>query len=474
MTAFATTPGLPLTPVSPLEDGLNCENYTLGGLNWLFQQLFAQVTAYTDCTGAPLSLTAALATCADLTAAIAALPGDKFLQGLHSYNPATNVLILQMNDGSTVNVNLTALIADAVASVPPPDGTETIVQSGNAAVTVSGTGSVTTPYLVGIDYNALATALCSNTIFQDCVTSLAGGGGPMLLAPVAPAGATLNCSVGAVFPYTSPAWTGTSPIVLTAVGVPAGVTFTDNANGTLTFGGVCPAAGSHTVTVTGTNGQGAASAVWTIISSAVAVPLAATLTFAPSAANLGGADPAAGTLSELLDVSWQALGGVPDGLNKALYLVVSGITGGIGPYTVDFSGVEWSITTDVTLAKGVEVFWGLNQHLVPITGAGNQSIAVGLTGQAGTAPAAAVVTGLTSADFASFAPRLRVPILLPRGATPILFTHGYAAGTVTVTDAASNTLVLTVPAYTDDWELVDAGSGGGGGGFSDESDANNN
>lgn len=48
-------------------------------------------------------------------AAIAALPADKFLQGLQSYNPTTNIMTLLMSDGSTVNVDMNALMSDAVA-----------------------------------------------------------------------------------------------------------------------------------------------------------------------------------------------------------------------------------------------------------------------------------------------------------------------------------------------------------------------
>jgi hypothetical protein len=48
--------------------------------------------------------------------AIAAIPADKFLQGLGGYNAATNVLTLTMSDGSSVNVDMSGLVADAVAT----------------------------------------------------------------------------------------------------------------------------------------------------------------------------------------------------------------------------------------------------------------------------------------------------------------------------------------------------------------------
>ena len=52
-----------------------------------------------------------------IDAAIAALPGDKFLQGLQSYNPATNIMTLLLSDGTTVPVDLSDLLADAIASI---------------------------------------------------------------------------------------------------------------------------------------------------------------------------------------------------------------------------------------------------------------------------------------------------------------------------------------------------------------------
>jgi hypothetical protein len=54
---------------------------------------------------------------AAITAAIAAIPADKFLQGLQSYNATTNVLTLLMNDTTTVDVDLSDLIADATAEI---------------------------------------------------------------------------------------------------------------------------------------------------------------------------------------------------------------------------------------------------------------------------------------------------------------------------------------------------------------------
>ena len=51
-------------------------------------------------------------------------------------------------------------------------------------------------------------------------------------------------------------FTGTSPIALTASGIPAGVNFVDNGNGSWSLTGTWPAAGTYTYSVTATNPGG--------------------------------------------------------------------------------------------------------------------------------------------------------------------------------------------------------------------------
>jgi hypothetical protein len=50
-----------------------------------------------------------------LNAKIAALPTDKYVSGIQSYNAATNTITFQLADGSTSTANASALVADAVA-----------------------------------------------------------------------------------------------------------------------------------------------------------------------------------------------------------------------------------------------------------------------------------------------------------------------------------------------------------------------
>ena len=76
---------------------------------------------------------------AAIDAAIGALPLDVRLVGLQSYNAATNIAVFALSDGSTVAVDWTALITDAVASVPNKHVAATLSSpDGSIAVTFSG------------------------------------------------------------------------------------------------------------------------------------------------------------------------------------------------------------------------------------------------------------------------------------------------------------------------------------------------
>jgi hypothetical protein len=75
------------------------------------------------------------ATPAYVTAAIAAIPAEKYLASVGAYNATTNQLTLNMNDGTTVVADLTTLVADAVASVPA--ATDTVAGISSLAVSTN-------------------------------------------------------------------------------------------------------------------------------------------------------------------------------------------------------------------------------------------------------------------------------------------------------------------------------------------------
>lgn len=192
-------------------------------------------------------------------------------------------------------------------------------------------------------------------------------------------------------------------------------------------------------------------------------PITAVFTYAPTVQNLGGADPNAGTLDELLDVPAGATG---TGLNKGIYAVVSDVQGGDGgPYTVDFGGLPWEFEQEnltagaaINFSSSIAQSWGLNQHLFPVTGAGLSTVPTVVGTTTGAAPAAAVVSGvMPGTDFASYIPQVR-----SSGTNTdqtLEFRHRIGAGTVTITDSSGNSAVISAPFRFDSWQRP-AGGGG--------------
>ena len=183
-------------------------------------------------------------------------------------------------------------------------------------------------------------------------------------------------------------------------------------------------------------------------------PLAATVTYAPSVANPGLPDPTIGSFTELLHVNPPAS---VTGLEKQVYISVHDISGGDGgPYSVDFSGITYSVSAMgcfSQLATGADIGWGRDGSILT-TNAG-QPIS-------GSFPVTAVVTGVNGSGASHAFCFATVQLAsVPGNFTP--FTHRYTGtNTVTITDGSSNSLVLTLPGgsegntsgtgtYTDTW-----------------------
>lgn len=281
--------------------------------------------------------------------------------------------------------------------------------------------------------------------------------------PVAPAGAPFADTgiVGTPIGVTHGTWTGDAPISLSASGLPASVSFTDNGDGTYTLNGNFPAtSGTTNYTVTATNAAGSTMTIGnSIVANAATSVISATINVAPSFSNPGGADPSAGTNTSLIDTSGDGQPSPSIGLHKSLMLVVSNISGGTGPYTVDFSGVSWSIgftstTPSLDPAWDAEVFWDANVNVVDVNATGNQSVA-GTNGTVGGAtPAGSTVSGLTSADYAKLAPRLTVPIAPNAAILPVTVTHQYLGGSIVITDSLGATETINFPSFNDSWEVT--------------------
>lgn len=122
--------------------------------------------ALKTCAGTAMAAGATVPTCAEMAAAISsavsAIPGDKFLQGLSSYDASTNTMKLLMSDNSIVNIDMTALLNDAVSAVATvPDATENTkgkIEIATTAETAAGTDTER-----AITAGGLASALNSPT-----------------------------------------------------------------------------------------------------------------------------------------------------------------------------------------------------------------------------------------------------------------------------------------------------------------------
>lgn len=115
---------------------------------------------------------------AAIAAAIAALPVDRFVQSMLSYDVTTNIMTLQLSDGSTVPLDFTQVIADAVASVADATGTV----KGKVALATSAEGAqptndvdATTPKYVGDRIADAIAALPAGYVLPQATTTTLGG-----------------------------------------------------------------------------------------------------------------------------------------------------------------------------------------------------------------------------------------------------------------------------------------------------------
>lgn len=127
MTDFATDPATTLAPMTAAEmvAGLTCGNISVDRMNWIFNQLFAGAGA------------------------------DKYVTAFQSYDATTNIATLLMSDGTTQNLDFTAIIADAVGAALLPE-TVTDVLTATDTTKYANAAAIAGLWTTGVDIAAAA------------------------------------------------------------------------------------------------------------------------------------------------------------------------------------------------------------------------------------------------------------------------------------------------------------------------------
>jgi hypothetical protein len=342
--------------------------------------------------------------------------------------------------GAIAGTSVGSVTTAAVAGSPTPTLAATPLPTGLSFVdNLDGTGTFTgTPTVVG----SVTTTVTATNIAGSCTHDVVWTTVAASSAPSCPGATTFAANTNDVLAETTPAVTGTAVLVLTQTGLPAGVTFLDNGDGTATIGGVAPVSGSYPIVITATNGFGSCNYTYTIDTQ-----IALVATSAPSAANPGDPDPTIGSDTSLGDV---AAPGTVGSLSKSFYAVVSGITGGDGgPYEVDWDTVAYGVNVDApggfTFSPYMEIAYGTNGGGTTVT---NTTTGIGVVG--GNVAGAADTTGFNVIASTGYA-FLEVAMIfdsVPAQGKSIDYS---IQGTVTIRDLSGGVQTVTI-FFADDFD----------------------
>jgi hypothetical protein len=186
---------------------------------------------------------------------------------LAQYNTWYSAPLAQLTDVTSAQ---TLQRQNAWAAVDTAGSVSASISNGVVTVSNSGSGSATVPVTVpaGTTVNGAAFGQSYGGTLSDW-TTIGGGASQTLTENVAPSitsGATANSTVGAAFSFTVAATGSPTPAITETGALPAGLTFTDNHNGTATIAGT-PAAnsgGNYPLTFTATSTAGTATQSFTL------------------------------------------------------------------------------------------------------------------------------------------------------------------------------------------------------------------
>lgn len=139
-----------------------------------------------SCGNAPLALDANVATCAELNNAIAAaigsLPPEIHVVSTGGYNAGTGTMNLNMNNGTTVPLNLSALIADITSKDRYVTGGSYTAANDTLTLTMAGGAPAVSIPLTAL-INDAVTAAQTATQYADITEVVTGTGGAKTVAP---------------------------------------------------------------------------------------------------------------------------------------------------------------------------------------------------------------------------------------------------------------------------------------------------
>ncbi len=265
--------------------------------------------------------------------------------GQPQFSPPTTITVL---GGSTFNIPVTA------TGGPIPTLTEQQTLSSEGGLPSSVYSSLTWNTTVNGTGTLSGTAPSANGSYSVATITATNGVGSSVsqvytlvvgIPPAITSAAQVSETPGSTFTFTVTA-TGSPIPAISASGLPAGVTFTDNDNQTATLSGTAPTTlGSYPITISASNNLGTATQAFTLIVSSP--PTITTASLATADAGQTGYSQSLAATGGTTPYTWSISSGVlPSGLT------IGGSTGIISG-NVSSTAVTQTFTVEVTDAGGL-------------------------------------------------------------------------------------------------------------------------
>jgi hypothetical protein len=355
-----------------------------------------------------------------------------------------------ITSGSTANFTLNSAGAAAITATGSPTAkiTETGTLPAGLTFTDNGTGTALLSGTATATGTATLTITASNGISPDATQTYTVVVGD---APAFTSASTATATAGSAFSFTAtaggypaPSWSDSN--------LPAGVSFTDNKDGTATLSGTPTTPGTYAIPLSAVNGYGTASQTLTItVAQAPAITSAASATFtegtpgtstvtttgSPTAViTESGTLPSGVTLTDNGDGT-ATLAGTPATGSKGSYpITITAANGGSPNATQSFTlTVNAAPTAPAITSGGSATFTEGTQGTFPVTTTGSPTAAIT---ESGTLP-----SGVTLIDNTNGTATLAgTPAAGSKGSYPITITAANGVGS----NATQNFTITVNPA----------------------------